>query len=292
VLPHQNPTQALLVNYPLVDVEVTGTTSITWPYDVDLPEGDRLFVWGVRPLSFDGKPWFSGNAGFSKPATFKLSNPATGVSSGEISGRKIHYRFVVVYPEGVNDEEAQTLTKTIGKGFQSVSLMSGAPAKVNGSAPDATGTGSASGNAEGDLALSLVQMLQSVEGFQAGPGVTVIGAKPTPCPPDPCGCKKDNTVTYYCNCTMALGWCACAFCPMYSEIKAMEEEDVTLKIGGRVVPPVKTDTVEVKDVIVVLMSASQSTLQEVKPGIVKALGLVYAARAEKMTDVSAISLKY
>jgi hypothetical protein len=222
-----------------------------------------------------------------------MGNGVDGDDSGQSVAKEIRYRFVVAYSEGVSEGDAIDLATAIGKGFQSLTILSGKPNDYIASAANASGSGGSPDNEEGQLAESLFRMLISEDGLLAGPGITVISAKPEACPPNPCGCKKDNTVTHSCNCNKALGWCMCPFCAIYSEMTPIEvDDDITLTIGGRVVPPVNTDTLEVRDVIVMLMSPGPKTWKDIRPGILKGAETVYTHRAATKTNVEAIVVKY
>ncbi|SMO36403.1 hypothetical protein SAMN06265379_101279 [Saccharicrinis carchari] len=86
VLPHQTPSQALLVNHPLVEEEVTGMTRMTWPVDIDLPDDSTKYVWSVKALTMDDDAYHAENAGFSSASAFivKPQNPpALGEAGGE-----------------------------------------------------------------------------------------------------------------------------------------------------------------------------------------------------------------
>ena len=65
VRPGQSPSQALFANYPFIEAEVFGTTQMLWPPDADIPNDTTAFVWGVKALTFDDKPYQTQNAGFA-----------------------------------------------------------------------------------------------------------------------------------------------------------------------------------------------------------------------------------
>ncbi len=279
VLSHQNPSQALLVNYPgVMEVDYFTIGRLMMLDELSFLEAGKRYVWSVMPVNLNGEPWFEENAGFAKPVTFRIKSEEPVVAGTPDSGKTIRYNFTVLYPEGVDQSEAVALQGALNESFAGRTILAGKPKNKLVTLPDATGKIAAQNPGADQLAEALFAMVEAGGGWQAGGGVTVIGAKQSPCPPDPCGCKKDNTVTFYCNCTMALGWCMCAFCPIFSEIKAIEEEDISLTLGKRIVPPVTTDTSEVKDIIIVMMAEESQTVRDVMSGITKGLEQVNTFR--------------
>lgn len=294
VYPHQSPSQALLVNYPLVDVEVNGGNSLLWPYDADIPADTTRFVWSVRPLTLDGQPYFAENGGFAVPAAFHVVPQGNaGVSGQAVAGKEIRYRFILAYSgNDIPAASVQSLGDALTKSFGDKKIVAGKSNTLT-SRPASSGAWSAAPDEEsGQIAESVFRLVEAGGGIEAGPGIVVIGAKQSPCPPNPCGCKQDNSVTFYCNCNMVRGWCMCMFCPDFATLTEMVVEDPVLTFGRASNPPVTNDSVEVKDVIVMLMSPEQKSREDVLPGILKSIEAISADRAGRKSSVSATPVRY
>lgn len=68
----QIPTQALLVNYPIIEEEIEAGTQFNWPLDIEAPEETTQYVWSVKPLSDDDNPFIETQNGFVPPQTFQV----------------------------------------------------------------------------------------------------------------------------------------------------------------------------------------------------------------------------
>jgi hypothetical protein len=76
VLAHQSPSQAFMVNYPLIEQEVIGSNRMLWPVDIDAPSDSTQFVWSVKAVSLDGEPFQAENGGFASFGAFTVAPPA------------------------------------------------------------------------------------------------------------------------------------------------------------------------------------------------------------------------
>lgn len=279
VLPHQNPSQALLVNYPgVMEVDYFTVGRLIMPEELDFLEAGKRYVWSVMPVDLNGKPWFEENSGFAKPASFRVmaEEPVGSETTG--SAKRMRYNFTVVYPQGVDPSEAKVLSGALDNAFAAKTILAGNSKNKLVTLPEGTGNTSGQNPELDQLAEALFAMIEKGDGFQAGGGVPVIAAKQSPCPPDPCGCKKDNTVTQYCNCSMYQGWCMCPLCPIFTDFNAIEVEDPVMSFGRNLAPPVSTDSLAVKDIIIVMMANVQQTVRDVVPGITRGLEQVNALR--------------
>ena len=76
VYPHQSPSQAFMVNYPLVEQEVTGSNRMLWPVDIEAPSDSTQFVWSVKAVSLDDQPFHTANGGFASFGAFTVTPSA------------------------------------------------------------------------------------------------------------------------------------------------------------------------------------------------------------------------
>lgn len=71
VYPGQTPSQAFSVNYPIIE-EVTTGTQFIWPIDIEAPEKDTEYVWGIKPMTKEGNSFSEKNNGFVDYGIFKV----------------------------------------------------------------------------------------------------------------------------------------------------------------------------------------------------------------------------
>jgi hypothetical protein len=72
VYPRQSPSQALLVNYPIIEEEIIGATRMMWPPELEPPTEKTSYVWSVKALSLEDEPYHKENQGFSAVNSFTL----------------------------------------------------------------------------------------------------------------------------------------------------------------------------------------------------------------------------
>ncbi|MFT6196669.1 MAG: hypothetical protein ACJAXY_000994 [Nonlabens sp.] len=72
VQPGQIPSQAFSVNYPIIEEEVLIGTQFTWPIDIEAPDEDQQYVWGIKPITQEGNTYRSQNNGFVDYGVFTI----------------------------------------------------------------------------------------------------------------------------------------------------------------------------------------------------------------------------
>ncbi|MFO8029205.1 MAG: hypothetical protein R6U28_05050 [Cyclonatronaceae bacterium] len=75
IRPPQSPSQAFFVNYPVIEEEVIGTTSMLWPPEIEPPSENTFYAWSVKAVTMDDEPYVEDNAGFATVRTFQVTVP-------------------------------------------------------------------------------------------------------------------------------------------------------------------------------------------------------------------------
>jgi len=88
VQPGQTPSQAFSVNYPIIEEEVLIGTQFTWPIDIEAPDEDQQYVWGIKPMTQEGNTYRAQNNGFVDYGVFTIGgkNNRTRGSEGGTTG--------------------------------------------------------------------------------------------------------------------------------------------------------------------------------------------------------------
>ena len=89
VQPGQTPSQAFTVNYPIIEEEITFGTQFTWPLDIEAPDSDQQYVWGIKPMTSEGSSYRAKNGGFVDYEVFTIKgtdNSGFTTKSGELTG--------------------------------------------------------------------------------------------------------------------------------------------------------------------------------------------------------------
>ncbi|MEP3968275.1 MAG: hypothetical protein ABJM08_04630, partial [Nonlabens sp.] len=78
VQPGQTPSQAFSVNYPIIEEEVSFGTQFTWPTDIEAPDEDQQYVWGIKPMTDNGSTFRTRNNGFVDYGVFTIRGTENG----------------------------------------------------------------------------------------------------------------------------------------------------------------------------------------------------------------------
>ena len=78
----QSPSQAFLVNYPIIEEEIIVGTQFIWPVDIVPPFDTTQYAWSVKAVNFDDVAYKTTANGFVPPETFTVS-PIVTPKSGE-----------------------------------------------------------------------------------------------------------------------------------------------------------------------------------------------------------------
>ena len=78
VQPGQTPSQAFSVNYPIIEEEVSFGTQFTWPTDIEAPDEDQQYVWGIKPMTDNGSTYRAQNNGFVDYGVFTIRGTENG----------------------------------------------------------------------------------------------------------------------------------------------------------------------------------------------------------------------
>jgi len=84
VLPPQSPTNAFMVNYPLIEEEVIAGTQMLWPPELDLPDETTQYVWSIKALDLNDNPYIAQNSGFSDIKSFTVQVPQAEIPEEEV----------------------------------------------------------------------------------------------------------------------------------------------------------------------------------------------------------------
>jgi len=80
----QSPSQAFLVNYPIIEEEIIVGTQFMWPIDFESPDETQQYVWSVKAVNDNDIPYKLEANGFVPPETF-IINPIISPKSGNIT---------------------------------------------------------------------------------------------------------------------------------------------------------------------------------------------------------------
>lgn len=72
VLDGQTPEIAFDVNQPIIDQEVDNISQFRWPVEISVPDENKNYVWSVKPLNYEDKPYIRESNHFSKVGTFRV----------------------------------------------------------------------------------------------------------------------------------------------------------------------------------------------------------------------------
>ncbi|MCM4167507.1 hypothetical protein KCTC52924_00994 [Arenibacter antarcticus] len=87
VQPGQTPSQAFGVNYPIIEEEVRTGTQFIWPIDIEAPEEDKQYVWGIKPMTEEGNTYRAKNNGFVNYGVFNVKGTnKSGEDEGDNDG--------------------------------------------------------------------------------------------------------------------------------------------------------------------------------------------------------------
>ena len=71
--PAQTASQALMINYPLIEEEIIGNNRMLWPFELDVPTEHTNYVWSVKAVTTDDQPYHPENNGFASYGTFSVN---------------------------------------------------------------------------------------------------------------------------------------------------------------------------------------------------------------------------
>ncbi|NQW43693.1 MAG: hypothetical protein HQ463_09710 [Bacteroidetes bacterium] len=75
----QTPNQAFHVNYPIIEEIITAGTQFMWPTSIDAPSENTTYVWSIKALQGNDKPYKSGANGFTNIETFIIQLNADSI---------------------------------------------------------------------------------------------------------------------------------------------------------------------------------------------------------------------
>jgi|GEM_PF-1669208 len=88
VQPGQTPSQAFSVNYPIIEEEVAIGTQFVWPIDLEAPEEDQQYVWGIKPITSEGNTYRTQNNGFVDYGVFTVNGTNKSGNDDDVDNTK------------------------------------------------------------------------------------------------------------------------------------------------------------------------------------------------------------
>ncbi len=205
--------------------------------------------------------------------------------------KEIKYRFVLMYPEnGVRQSNVDSLQNDLEEAFKEIKIEGGMPNRISTNMKVSKQTQQSSFGERVNanrrqLAENLFNVIESVTEFPFGSNIITLVAKESPCPPPGCGCTDASSI-HSCQCGMWQGWCMCTFCPDKCTMPEWEVEDPVLTLRLKNTPSTKNDTLEVKDVIILLQNYKTDNCEQIKKIIPEAIDLIAAERESKSFNFS------
>jgi hypothetical protein len=77
----QTASQAFTVNYPVIEEEIIIGTQFTWPIDMEAPDEDQHYVWGIKTVTNEDHTFRATNNGFSTFGEFVIKGGSNGMTT-------------------------------------------------------------------------------------------------------------------------------------------------------------------------------------------------------------------
>lgn len=200
--------------------------------------------------------------------------------------KEIKYRFILMYPEkGVRQSNVDSLQNDLEEAFKEIKIEGGMPNRISMNVTVSKQTQQSSFGERVNanrrkLAENLFNVIESVTEFPFGPNIITLVAKESPCPPPGCGCIDASSI-HSCQCGMWQGWCMCTFCPDKCTMPEWEVEDPVFTLRLKNTPPTNNDTLEVKDVIILIQDSRTDNCKQIKKILPEAINFIASERESK-----------